>query len=297
MPFFSRRSRVFFGFVCLAVALFTGCENTIDPISERAPYSVYGYLSLSNSPHFIRVKPLGDPILPNTGLSIDATVTLTNLEDGTSRTLTDSIITFDGTPTHNFWTNGPVQPRTEYRLTVERSDGATTQATAVTPTDTDASLDTLGSANPPHCRTPLQVHFRTAEFPYRARIGFNNAGQTQWLDQDIQSLRGGGQGLRFNMESVLFGDVFDEKIDDPETCRYYEPLCLKLDDGQIKVAYTYLGPDWFGNRPSEGDSFDLIESSQVSNGRGFFGGVYQDTLEVEIDTSIIDLGPEACGPP
>lgn len=71
---------------------------------------------------------------------IDAEVTLRNLDNGLKEILQDTIVKFDGIETHNFRTTMDLYPETEYRVSVERSDGKVTSATATTPAIAEREL-------------------------------------------------------------------------------------------------------------------------------------------------------------
>lgn len=107
-----------------------GCEADIDPfeISDRY-YSLFGFLDTGVDTQFVRVMPLRDSIALADVERIDARVTLEDQQRGTTIELKDSLFTFEqGRLAFNFWTDEPITPGTQYRLRVERSDGAQTQA-------------------------------------------------------------------------------------------------------------------------------------------------------------------------
>lgn len=296
-------------FVCVMLPM-TGCDNTVRPFAEQAePYSIYGALSFKQERKFVRVKPLQTPIsaLPNRPLP--ATVTLTNQSTGATTTLQDSVIVFgDATVTHNYWTDIELEPRTEYQLTVKGPKG-TAQATTLTPTNTEATIapakDTPGppsdtvsdDGNQLHCLSRFTVSLREAKIPEQAEVGFRYNESKIWISQafKIDTLDGNVRGFRFIPETLL-SRVQEFSLDDPTTCKFYESRCQNLTNGTFRIAYTYLGPRWVGNRPS-GGGFDPTTSGRLEDGLGFFGSYFRDTLSVTINRGTINLGPEACGPP
>lgn len=299
-------------FACalLAVLALFGCENSIEPYSRRAePYSVYGALSLDSRDQFVRVKPLQTPFQLTRPDPLAATVTLRNLSDGGTHTLQDSVFLYDGgTVTHNFWTPLDVQPQTAYELTVERPDGAKTRGRTLTPTDTKALIDphkhtpgpptdtsALGSGNL-DCLSRFEVTFREAKIPFKASIGVHYKGQPIWVPYDaaIEEGADGESGISFTPNRVLT-QLDGGRFDDPLTCLYFENRCQYLDTGRIEVAYAYLGPNWFGNRPpDDDDGFDPATAGQLEGGLGFFGSVERDTVAVTIHRGVVELPPEAC---
>jgi len=267
-----RRSLLVGVFVLLGGAL-VGCENTIEPFSEAGAYSVYGNLSLADQKHFFRVKPLNRPI--GSEEPLDVTVTLTNQSDGTTRTLRDSVIVFDGAPTHNYWTAFRPEPATAYELTVERADGTVTRAQATTPTAVDPEVM---PSEPETCRTEVRVVFREAVAPRTVAVGFRYEGTMHWVSRssDIGSPPNrDALGLRFTPQSILVTEV---------PGRLGESRCVKLEHATLYVRVLYTGSR--SERSIDELNFDPTESRQVTNGTGFFGTVRRDTVTLEVDTTL-----------
>lgn len=275
----------------LALLVWGGCDNTLDPFAERGSFSIYGYLTVHQKRHFIRIKDLNDPLLGDSTRTLDATVTLENLEDGTTKTLKDSVVAFEGIFTHNFWADMAVHPQTKYRITVERSDGAITQATTTTPRITTASV----TPQEGDCLTPFVVTLQDATELRRTRaaVGFRHGGRIVWISQNERISKqnagkdhgpphGSSAHFAFTPESVLAEEI--ESVDDPNT-PVIEPRCWELGDDKIYIMHTHLGPDWFGALPDGDIGFTPTESRFVDNGLGFFGALYRDTLSVTVDTS------------
>ena len=294
----------------LTVLLATsGCDNTIEPFSGRSAFSIYGYLDLTSQRQFIRVKDMNQPLVQDSTQTIDATVTLENLDDGTSYAMQDSAIAFDGVYTHNFWVDLPVEPDTKYRVTVTRSDGVTSQSMTRTP----RAITPASSPRNGNCLTTFTVRFpgiSNAERIRQMAVGFlpegdPGSGGSPPLDRDRDpddtprqawiwvsadafdgisiSTFGGARDLqlRFTPESVLGTEI--ESVNRPPPGVYY-PRCLKLGDDRIRVAYLQLGPDWFDLPPGE-VNFDPAESGFVENGLGFLGALRRDTMSVTVDTA------------
>ena len=139
----SSRHYYLFGLLCLMIYFATGCENTFDPFNEdEGYYSIFGDLDLHADTNFVRVRDLNTPLNEDTTAQIDATVTLTNLDTGTSEVLTDSLITFEGVSTHNFYTGTEIKEANEYKIQVDGPDGKSVSMNAVTPYDSDITIDT-----------------------------------------------------------------------------------------------------------------------------------------------------------
>jgi hypothetical protein len=291
------------------VLLGSGCDNTIDPFSGSSPFSIYGYLDLSEQRQFIRVKDMNQPLLRDSTRTIDATVTLENLDNGRSYTMQDSVIAFGDVYTHNFWADLTVEPGTEYRVTVTRSDGVTSQSSTRTP----RAIAPRPSPRAGHCLTTFTITLtgiRNAQRVREVAVGFlpesasgpssppapgddqdpGDAPQQEriWVAADnsksVSIANFGGDRdvqLRFTPEPVLGTEI--PSINRPPPGIYY-PRCWKLADDRILVAYLQLGPDWF-DVPGGDVRFDPSESKFVENGLGFFGALRRDTVSVRVDTS------------
>lgn len=298
-------------FTLLAALLVgSGCDNAIDPFSGRSTFSIYGYLDLSSQRQFIRVKDMNQPLVRDSTRTIDATVTLENLDEGTSYAMQDSVVAFDGVYTHNFWVDLAVEADTEYRVTVTRPDGVTSQSTTRTP----RAIAPVPAPQRGDCLTTFTVRFPGISNTERIRqvaVGFlpesgsSGSGGSPPLDRDRDSddapqqewvwvpaegfeaisisAYGGTRDvqLRFAPESVLATEI--ESIDRRPPDIYY-PRCLELGDDRIRVAYLQLGPDWFDVPPGE-VGFDPAESGFVENGLGFLGALRRDTMAVTVDTA------------
>lgn len=260
------------GLLVVLGGVLAGCENTIEPFSEAGAYSVYGNLSLADQKHFFRVKPLNRPI--GSEEPLDVTVTLTNQSDGTTRTLRDSVIVFDGAPTHNYWTAFRPAPATAYELTVEREDGTGIRAQATTPTAVDPAVV---PSEPETCKTEVRVVFREAAAPTKVTIGFRYDGEMHWVPRtNIEPLPDrDALGLRFTPQTVLMTEV---------PGRFGESRCVKLQYNTLYIAVLYRSPTT--QEANYGVTFDPTESKRVTNGTGFFGAIRRDTLTMTVDTTL-----------
>lgn len=255
----------------LAVGL-SGCDNTVEPYGNRSDtYSVYGYLAENREDQFVRVKRL-DALLSDQEGSLDVVVRLKNLTDGRSELLRDSMITYEDegstVVTHNFWTDTPVQPETRYRLILEHPDGDTTAVTTTTP----ASVEGIPRPTEGNCETLFTVKFPPIEDPRRvvAALFFKVSINLSVIALRIPQAAGVGEDgsavIRFTMEDVIGG------------MRRVE--CENIISDRIKIFYTYLGGEWYGQIPKDTISSHPIHSPYVNNGRGYFGSLWRDTVSV-----------------
>lgn len=300
-------------FTLLLVA--TGCDNTIEPFAERGAYSIYGVLSSSQSQQLIRVKPLDVPISKIDSNALDATVTLENVTDGTSETLEDSVIAFSDAEstvlTHNYFTDSPIRPETNYRLRIEGPDGRTVEAETVTPTDLDADvapqqgacLDVFRAVfnrvkDVRHVRAAVEI--KLEEFPQP------EPWVTMLRRDVIKPADGADVSMTFTPRSVIesLNERVEEDINEPPLPDSLSPFCWRstlcglLDSDEIRVRYRYLGPDWYGNVPEDSITYDPLASNDVTNGLGFFGSIRHDVQTTTVDTaSFVYTGGRLCSQP
>lgn len=260
------------GLLVVLGGVLASCENTIEPFAEARGYSLYGHLTFADQAHFFRVKPLDRPITSED--APDVTVTLTNQSDGTTRTLRDSLIVFDGTPTHNYWAAFRPAPATTYELTVEGADGTVTRAQATTPTAVDPEVVPTEAET---CVTEVSVIFRDAAAPTKTTIGFRYDGEMHWVPRtNIEPLPDRDDlGLRFTPQTVLMTEV---------PGRLGESRCVKLQYNTLYIAVLYRSPTT--QEANYGVTFDPTESKRVTNGTGFFGAIRRDTLTMTVDTTL-----------
>jgi hypothetical protein len=256
--------------VALMALLLVGCDTTLEPFAENnGAYSVRGVLTLTQDTHYIRVKNLNQPISEDAP-ELDATVTLENLTTGLTETLEDSVVLFEGVATHNFRVDQSIEPSADYRLTVERSDGVTTQATATTPpfTEVDVAPETTAVA----CDQEIILDFPNVPTPrlLRLRAAIEWEGIPYWRSIDITT-RSDGTPTAFVSAASVIADVVPAPT--LETLGGASQYCTILSDDTLPIAYTHFGPDW----PADSVRADPL-ASDVENGLGLFGAMHRDTL-------------------
>ena len=123
----------------------------------------------------------------------------------------------------------------------------------------------------------------------------DNDGGLFWVsngERSVQTFGGTSADVRvtFVPETVLAAKI--PSVDNPLTRFEYEPRCWELAERRMYVAYTHLGPTWFGDAPDSLVVFDPTETRFVDNGIGFFGALRRDTASVVVDTAgVITITP------
>lgn len=256
-----------------------GCDASLQPFAEETGlYSIYGYLTLSDQPHDIRIKNLNKTVGGDSNKVLDATVTLTNLETGDTEVLADSVVTFNGVTRHNFRSQMKTQLEEMYELSVERSDGRQSTVTATMPPLTVTELTPRTDAQ---CNAPLRVEFPNVDDPrfIRAQVGMKYAGQLSWLDLEFSKAY--TSGLKRDFKPASYVDELVPRNVTPFVDCDAERYCNLLDDKKIRIAYTHFGPDW----PPDSVLTDPLQS-EVTNGTGVFGGLRRDTLIASTDADL-----------
>ena len=279
-------------YIFFLLFLFVGCDTAIDPV-RKDTYSVYGYISPSADRQFIRVKPLEEPLRADANRMLDVTVTLQNVNTGTTLPLRDSVIVFadegDSLVTHNFWTDADIQPETTYRLAVEGNNGVVTTAETTTPTGAPATA----SPQEGNCLTQFEVRFNEAvQAPVRLRGEFEYDGKRHQvpIDATVNAPEGADPHLSFVPETQLLDTRIPgtDIITIPFAPDLLPPRCLKLDSDTLEIGYVYASANWqeFNVDASDPLSFiEYVENSQINNGQGFFGALRQGKVTVTVDTS------------
>lgn len=273
------------------LVLLGSCDAKLQPFAENSGlFSIHGYLTLSDEPHHIRVRNLNDLVLDDSTQPLEATVTLKNLESGKTEILVDSVVSFDGMLTHNFRSEMDIEPEVTYEVSVERSDGRTSRATATMPGITEVDLiPDSGVA----CDSLLDVEFPEIDENrfIRASVGLKYGNVVDWHDIEFKELVTGGLRHRFKPAAVV-DEVVPENVPPIVNCdaaRY----CNLLDDHKIRIAYTHFGPDW----PADSTLSDPLRTD-VSNGTGVFAGLRRDTVVATTNATLRCPGrePVPCQP-
>ena len=256
--------------------VFWGCETSINPLNEeKGIYSIYGYLDLNKEENYIRVKNLNKPLSEMDEDSIDADVTFTNLANGNSNKLKDTVVTFDGVKTHNYGINMDLQPDTKYQVRVERSDGRETLATATTPAIADRNLTPSNAG----CFSNIQLKFRPvrSRFAMDLEIGIPFDDKIFWTKMD-SDLIDANNVVRINFTPwYIIRKVFGGN--NPAGFESEQVYCSDLSDDTYRVRYTHFGPDLSRNT--------ISDTLSAPGGAGKFGALYNDSFSFKIDTSAV----------
>lgn len=280
--------RDLFLIVFLGASVISCQERTINPYEEdEGIFSIYGALDIGENQNVIRVRNLSEPLQGGSDFPLDATITFTNLQSGSSTVLSDSIVTFPAGKTHNFILNEDLETDSQYRVTVERSDGAKSQAVVTTPGVTEVSYTPL---NVFYCEEPMQIQFDNVDPPefIKMEVGVLYQGKEHWApvdlvgefkfdpNQDMMVMDIRPRNLLVNIFTPPLPDIpnFNPYILFPTV------LCDELDRELFMFRYTHFGPDWSDVLVDEETPID-IETGFVENGLGFLGAYSTGSFSFE----------------
>jgi len=267
-----RSTKVFVSVLLFVIA--TGfvysCDNTLEPVDyDTGIYSIYGALDLRKDTNYVRVRDLNMPFTTEATQELDAQVLFENLDSDIQELLDFELLFESDVYHHNFKIPDPIQPNTNYKITVTRSDGESINVSTLTPTNPDPIAQPVNEK----CYTPVDITFDPV---YESTIEFYIEFQPR---APFFRTRLGPYILRKNSES------------DPRAQFSFMPVdltkmvpmslstlrCTDLMRPYFEFYFTHYAEGFY--EELNASSFDAFESTQR------FGAYYRDTLVVPVDTS------------
>lgn len=285
------KTRILFLLLTLfAAALFMSCEEkTINPFEdEKSIYSIYGALSMDSSVNYIRVRKTDTPLLADSTVKIDGTVTFTDNETGISTVLRDTVVNFSGNYTQNFILDQELKTDRSYEIRVERSDGAVARSSFTTPQLTNLELE----LNFPEvgCETPITFRYKNVREPelIQMDVGVNHNGELKWAPMRIVGqLRYNSVGDEMTVSMSprnLLVEVFPPILPDVPNFNNYLLFptvnCASLVNKEFRIRYRHFGAEWDKGKPRMGQI--NTESGIIENGLGFIGAFRAGALSFSI---------------
>lgn len=257
----------------------TGCDNTIEPYEdEQTHFSIYGYLDLTETSHYIRVKDVSRALIADSTRDFDADVFFENLETGEIRQLESEVLEEDGMYLYNYPVHKELSPETTYRVLVEDQDGRSSSATATTPEEIDVSIEPVGR----NCTTDVVTLLPEVEDSNQVDffVGFEYKQQRHWI-RNIVHINENENGYVEFAPQMILNLAFIEDFEPGDTVWGEPPVqCSDLNDNRFWIRFTHYGPDWAGyERP-----VSPLESMDVKDGLGFFGAFQQEQHSIPVDT-------------
>lgn len=271
-----RTHRIVPVWVVVVLVLLAGCEDSIGPPPvEPPPFTLYGALDARADTQAIIVLPIRDTLGLDPPRPLDARVTSEDRATGAVQVWRDSLVRLpDGRTRHVFWAPFRAEPNHTYRLRAERSDGAASQVDV--PMPPEATIERLPPVLPVGNRVLLPVELRDAPVVLNAAVRYvlslpaTNTVDSVTVAYDAAPL--GDALAAHRIEIDLSADARTIR----EALGFTVPIRLVAMHLEVFVA----SDPW---RPPGGE-FDpdvLIlpqRFSNVTNGFGFVGGGYTETL-------------------
>ena len=250
--------------IAIIFVICISCDDALQPIHEStALYSYYASLDMNEEVNHIRVRELTAPFTAEATEEIDAVVTLKNLYSGEVQILKHERQVYEDIYFHNFAVEKPVEPDTEYELTITRSDGRSVSATAHSP----ARVVPLVEPENRDCYTTINVELEPVNSG-TIQIGYILEVPGDTIDTPLAT-------LPLNESNGSFSHSF---IPNVIVTAWTFFNCHQLQSAEIGFYYKYYGPGFYERITH--DSLDILESTKL------FGVYYEDTIRIPIDISM-----------
>jgi hypothetical protein len=254
--------------VFLLSGLVYSCDNTLEPVDyDTGIYSIFSALDLNRAPNYVRVRDLNVPFTSEATEQIDARVLFENIDTGLQKFLDFQLLTESGVTHHNYIVPDSIEPNTNYRVTVTRSDGENISVKTLTPTKPDPIAEPLNEK----CYTPVTITFDPV---YESTIEFYIEFQAGGFKTRL-----GPYVIRKNSESDSRAQFTFMPVDLTKMAfgSSGQSRCSDLIRPYFEFYFTHYAEGFY--EELNASSFDAFESTQR------FGSFYRDTLIVPVDTS------------
>ena len=295
----------------VAVTL-AGCDDTFDPFRESdVLYSVYGHLDVAADTQRIRVSPIRRPLYTVSPDPVDAMVVIEELESGRMIQFVPATVgrlaaNFGETLyATNFITTEVIRPRSTYRISIRRSDGAEASAVVRTPADfSDSTVVVRGRVDRSRPQFPLWNRFvafhsgsdehiallNILRYPPDA-IGDPPVPSSFCREKYLPLVFPAASSLRF-VESLGDGDIelweFENGIEIAAAVRdgedpwglggIFAPPC-EIARGEADFQIVRSGDAWSPDTTTVG--MTIHASSNLDRGAGFIAGVATQTVPAD----------------
>jgi hypothetical protein len=266
-----------------ASVIIGGCDEDITAVTGTdLPFSLYGVLIPEADTQWVRVYAITGTLEPERPQPLDAVVRTMDLGTGEGRVWSDTLIRdFSGRMGHYYWTPLRARHGHTYRLTVERSDGASAEAEVTVPEDAVLVIPTAGTGRPviqPVMVTPRVPRLMKIEVTYRVLFGITTdttAFQAAYTKRIVYDGRQQpvSEGWRIPIElSNDFNAIRDELI----ALRMWEPF-FGIILRSLTIDLQVVNEEWAP--PGGVFNADVLAQpglmSNVRNGFGFLGAGYR----------------------
>lgn len=279
--------RVAEGFLFAVVLLLGACETTVDPIrSSDRTFSLSGLINAGADTQFVRVERIRDSVAVGAPPTLDARVTLTNVESGESTVLRDSFATIrPGVRSHLFWAPVTPAPGATVEVRVTGSDGSSAVATVTLPgrapelvatvdADMPCDLDEFGGGRQ---ENRFEVYIQSPDPLAGVIASYRVYGSSSRFSHSEDVVE---QTNRFR--ALIRHEEDLERVSGPRRCGGC-PCRSDFNRKSVRVIAATAGPD---GPPLSGITREAVARpdslSNVRGGAGYVGGIFSDTLEVPL---------------
>lgn len=270
-------------FACVSAILLLGCTETVDPnLGTDRPYTLWGLINPKADTHAVRIFEIKENIELVRPEPLDATVTSFHVQSGQERVWKDSLVQLaDGDYRHVYWAAFSAKEGDTFRLTVRRSDGATSSALTTVPPPISLEVLPPDSTKVFDVILPVMIQGVPPALP-RVDVEYDVESVTPdgvFLAAEPVTVSYDGRAMPEDRGWLLEIDLRDDF--DTISAVYEErdlPLdLLKLRGMELRV---HVGDENWVSPVGFFDEDFLVEPgilSNVQNGFGFFGSGYLET--------------------
>lgn len=268
-----QEQRIHFKYSLLLAACFililSSCDDSFQPLKKNDKYffSIFGFLDVSADTQWVRVGTVRESIdAPPAPDGIQ--VILEDLQSGETIVMKDSV--FSSRNVLNYWTTMNIKQEQTYSITVQGSEGKTSQVMVTTPTELPTIFITINDASP--------------------------VGANIYIDQDIEhiadvqsvwyvTLKSGTEYhrriYRFPLRNTLeHSEIFGDSYAFANWEKEQEQIEQGIGGAEISRATRQFfvatgGPEWDSSHSAINDLEFFLDgtNSNIENGLGYVVGI------------------------
>jgi hypothetical protein len=266
--------------------LFVVCctDTKIDPFEINSRYfSVYGAMNTDSTINYIRIKDVQTPLLSPVEELDTFSATLENLQTNKVKLLEKKVVVFNENPTLNFIVDEVFLPRSSYKLTVTGDNGEVATSIATTPGNTSLTLTPEVTEE---CSEEILIEFDDVKEPEFIRFELGVRYERVMYYAEIKTVAPLVKvpGTNKVQVSLSITNMLVDLFPPAESSigispRFWIPTigCYDLDEKDMIIRYTHFGPEWKVLKDNN-LAFDVLDSSDIENGLGFFGAIDRGEL-------------------
>ena len=273
-------------FLIVMTTAFYSCDSSIEPITGGSgQYSIYGPLNISESPNYIRVHNNKAVLNPEATSTINANLSITNLNSGITENLEDRIVQFDSIYTHNFKVTMPIEFDSRYLIELE-DPVADVTASLVTVTTKQSEITILEDSV--GCNSAFQIQLSNIDLSAGERLDAEVAvrigNEWRWTQRGTQRV--------YDDEAKTLTLSWTPN----EISRYIlGPFdfinCCEFTSKKIRFKFTHIG---YLESNEQGTPPDTSGTNGPPGNNQVVLSKYSDETEIQINPCLNENNPVAC---